>query len=236
MTTSRIGIGTFVASPNFRHPVPFAKELMTLDVMSAGRLRVALGPGTTGFDAPILGSAKLSARNRIDRLEEFVTLLDLLLGQSRTTWSGDWFTAVDAPIVPGPTQRPRPPFVIAANGPRGMRLALRRGEGWVTMGTAPFGSDVAHWWTGAADAARRFDAVAESAGGQPQGFRRCLDVGAGPGPASSVENVVDDLGRIADLGFTDAVIPWPRSEGVFAGPSDVLPRLADLLDGDGKLV
>ena len=43
LTTSRLSLGTFVASPNFRHPVLFAKELMTLDVMSGGRMLVGVG-------------------------------------------------------------------------------------------------------------------------------------------------------------------------------------------------
>ena len=55
LTTSRLTLGTFVASPNFRHPVPFAKELMTLDVMSGGRLLVGVGAGGPGFDAAVLG-------------------------------------------------------------------------------------------------------------------------------------------------------------------------------------
>jgi alkanesulfonate monooxygenase SsuD/methylene tetrahydromethanopterin reductase-like flavin-dependent oxidoreductase (luciferase family) len=53
-----------------------------------------------------------------------VTLLDLLLRHDRTTWSGEWFCAVEARTIPGPVQRPRPDFVIADNGPKGMHLAL----------------------------------------------------------------------------------------------------------------
>ena len=93
LSTSRLTLGTFVASPNFRHPVPFAKELMTLDVMSGGRLLVGVGAGGGGFDAAVLGGQPLSGRERADRFEEFVTLLDLLLRQPSTTWSGDWFSA-----------------------------------------------------------------------------------------------------------------------------------------------
>src|SRR6267154_2416982 len=43
MVTSRIRLGTMVASPNFRNPVPFARDLTGLDDISAGRLTVGVG-------------------------------------------------------------------------------------------------------------------------------------------------------------------------------------------------
>ena len=49
--TSRIRLGPMVASPNFRHPVTLAKELMTLDDISDGRITAGLGAGGEGFDA-----------------------------------------------------------------------------------------------------------------------------------------------------------------------------------------
>ena len=53
--TERIRLGTLVASPNFRHPVPFAKEILTLDEVSGGRLDLGIGAGGTGADATVLG-------------------------------------------------------------------------------------------------------------------------------------------------------------------------------------
>src|SRR3954453_23918406 len=49
--TERIRLGTLVTSPNFRHPVTLAKELLTVDDISGGRLTVGIGVGGTGFDA-----------------------------------------------------------------------------------------------------------------------------------------------------------------------------------------
>ncbi len=230
MHTSTIPLGTFVASPNFRHPVPFAKELMTLDAMSEGRLVVGIGAGGPGFDAAMLGGPDISPRSRHDRFAEFVAVLDVVLRHPRSSWTGEHFSAVDARSVPGPVQRPRPPFVIAANGPRGFELALTRGEGWATMGNAARGSDPDTWWRGVADACRRFDEVAAriSAGA---GFPRYLDVMAGAGPANSVEKIVDDIGRAAALGFTDFVLAWPRADEPFAGAVPVFEQLAARLVG-----
>ena len=55
MSTERIRLGTFVASPNYRHPVPFAKDVATLDQVAGGRVVLGLGSGGTGFDAYVLG-------------------------------------------------------------------------------------------------------------------------------------------------------------------------------------
>jgi alkanesulfonate monooxygenase SsuD/methylene tetrahydromethanopterin reductase-like flavin-dependent oxidoreductase (luciferase family) len=235
LTTSRLKLGTFVASPNFRHPVPLAKELMTLDVMSAGRLLVGVGAGGPGFDAAVLGQPAPSGRKRADRFDEFVTLLDQLLRQPSTTWSGDWFSAVEARMIPGPLQRPRPPIVVAGNGPRGIRLALSTGDGWATNGVADppgAGQGGEDWWDGVADAARRLDDAVEPEG-TPDGFRRVLDMAFGMGAPRSLEQMRDHLGRAAALGFTDAVIAWPRDEEPLQGSESVLSELGALLVDGG---
>src|SRR6478735_6709259 len=51
MVTERIALGTWVTSPNFRHPVTLAKELMTLDDISGGRVLAAIGAGGMSWDA-----------------------------------------------------------------------------------------------------------------------------------------------------------------------------------------
>src|SRR5438105_6923295 len=60
LATSRIRLGTLVASPNFRHPVPFARELISLDDISGGRLTVGVGAGGLGDDATVLGGSAWS--------------------------------------------------------------------------------------------------------------------------------------------------------------------------------
>ena len=73
---------------------------------------------------------ELTARERFDRFREFTEALDVLLRFERGTgrgvsYSGDWFSAVGARMVGEPAQEPRTPFLIAANGPRSMRLVAR---------------------------------------------------------------------------------------------------------------
>jgi alkanesulfonate monooxygenase SsuD/methylene tetrahydromethanopterin reductase-like flavin-dependent oxidoreductase (luciferase family) len=92
--TDRIRLGTLVASPNFRHPVLFAKELVALDRISAGRAIAGVGAGAvTGWDTHMLGQAELTGRERADRYAEFVEVLALLLRDGAASYQGKWYVA-----------------------------------------------------------------------------------------------------------------------------------------------
>ena len=65
---------------------------------------------------------------------------------------------MDARNNPGCVQQPRVPFVVAANGPRSMRLAARYGQGWVTTGTGG-DDDLDAWWRVVGESARMDEAL-----------------------------------------------------------------------------
>ncbi|OLF07590.1 luciferase [Actinophytocola xinjiangensis] len=224
MVTRRIRLGTMVASPNFRQPVPFARSLLTLDDVSNGRITLGIGAGVgQGYDTEVLGHEPLPPRAQADRFTEFVEQLDALLTNERTTARGEYFSAVEARTAPGCVQHPRLPFVIAANGPRTMRLAARHGQGWVTYCAA---DTVDQWWAAVAERVRRFDDVlAETAPGRTVDRHLSLD-SAPTFSLTSVEYFRDALGRAAELGFTDVTTHWPREDGVYAGRLSVLERVA----------
>lgn len=231
MATSRIRLGTLVASPNFRHPVRFAREVTAVDDVSAGRLTLGIGAGGGDFDAKVLGHPELSARERVDRFAEFVELLDTLLREGRVTHHGEHYTAVDARSTPGCVQSPRVPFVVAANGPRSIRLAARYGDGWVTTGSKS--DDLDTWWRGVAESSARLDDALARAGRDASAYSRHVSLDAAPVYSlSSVGAFEDAAGRAADLGFTDVVTHWPRESGWYAGDEAVLERVAtDVLPG-----
>ena len=132
--TSSIRLGTMVASPNFRHPVTLAKDVMTLDHISQGRLTLGVGAGGVGFDSTVLGGEVLAPAARGQRLAEFVELLDLLLRQPTTSFRGTYYSAVEARMLPGCLQRPRPPLAVAAGDPASMALVARFADAWITYG------------------------------------------------------------------------------------------------------
>lgn len=219
--TRRIRLGTLVASPNFRHPVPFARSLLALDDISSGRLLFGVGSGGIGgYDNYVLGGQPLEPRPRVDRFAEFVEQLDSLLTNENTSMAGKYYTSLDARSAPGCAQHPRVPFVVAANGPRSMRIAARFGQGWVTTGKG--GDTIEDWWAGIADLAKKF---ADTPGSE--GLDRYLSLDSAPVfSLSSVEYFREAAGRAAELGFTDIVAHWPRKEGVYAGRLSTLERVA----------
>lgn len=227
--TSRIGLGLFVASPNFRHPVPFAKELATLDDVAGGRLLVGIGSGGTGFDAFVLGQSELTPAERHARFIEFVRDLDVLLrfeepGSNGISFEGEWFTARDARMVGVPTQSPRAPLLIAGNGPRAIRFAAGHGDGWITTGGAEEADQ--DWWSGVAELSRRFQ-DAYAATGRTDEVTQLLSLDSELRfflrSAAAYE---DAVGRASELGFTDVISHWPREEGIYAGSENVLDEVA----------
>jgi alkanesulfonate monooxygenase SsuD/methylene tetrahydromethanopterin reductase-like flavin-dependent oxidoreductase (luciferase family) len=221
--TERIRLGTLVASPNFRHPVPFATELVTLDDVSGGRLLLGIGAGGSGYDAEMLGHPPWSPAERADRFGEFVTVLDRLLVEQRLTYRGRYYSAEEARAVPGCVQQPRVPFYVAGSGPRGMRLAARLGQGWVSLAEpARIGALVA-----------RFEAACVQVGRDPAEPARLVQSDSHEQrPLASIEAFRDAVGRYRELGFTDLVVHYPRADAPFRAEPAVLEQVAaELVDG-----
>ncbi|MGO4689405.1 LLM class flavin-dependent oxidoreductase [Glaciibacter sp. 2TAF33] len=242
MVTSRIGLGTFVSTPNFRHPVPFAKEVATVDDIANGRFLLGIGSGGTGFDAFVLGHAEYSPAQRHERFAEFVAGLDVLLRHeppgeagepalsNGISFTGSWFSAAGARMVGKPVQQPRVPFVIAANGPKGLRLVTEFGAGWVTTGKD--GAVGEEWWSAVRSLAGRLDDAASASGREPASIDRYLSLDSGGSYSlQSIDAFDDAVGRAAELGFTDVISHWPRADGVYAGRESVLEQVGARLPG-----
>jgi alkanesulfonate monooxygenase SsuD/methylene tetrahydromethanopterin reductase-like flavin-dependent oxidoreductase (luciferase family) len=228
--TSRIELGILVASPNFRHPVSFARQLTSVDDISGGRLALGLGAGTggTSFDTAVLGIPPLTTRQRASRFVEFAELLDLILRTDRVTWQGEYYTAVDARNLPGCVRAPRVPFVVAGHHPASIEVAARLGDGWVTIGSKT--DDPDKWWDSVADGLRRLEDALGAAGRDPATMPKYLQMDAAPVfSLSSAQYFADAAGRAGELGFTDVITHWPRPEGPYAGDEAVLEAVAATL-------
>ncbi|MFJ6012136.1 LLM class flavin-dependent oxidoreductase [Streptomyces sp. NPDC092952] len=230
--TTRLRLGTLVTSPNFRHPVTLAKDLITLDDVSDGRITLGIGAGGNGFDATTLrrsGEEPWTPRERADHFDEFVPLLDRLLREPSVTYEGTFYAANEARNVPGCVQRPRLPFAVAATGPRGMKLAARYGQAWVTTG------DPKLYETGTPEQSvaairkqiAKLDAACEAVGRDASELDRILLTGFTPDrPLQSFDAFVDFAGTHFELGFTEIVVHAPIPDSDFAADEKVYERIA----------
>ncbi|MFJ6212043.1 LLM class flavin-dependent oxidoreductase [Streptomyces sp. NPDC092296] len=227
--TEQLRLGTLVTSPNFRHPVTLAKELITLDDVSGGRLTLGIGAGGTGFDATAMGQKAWSPQERAERFGEFVPLLDELLTNDATTREGTYYSAVEARNIPGCVQTPRVPFYVAATGPRGLKLAARYGQGWVTYGDPKGPADVpVEQAPGVvAQQIEKLAAACEAAGRDVGELAKVLLQGStAEKPLQSVDAFVDWAGTYRELGITELVIHWPVPDSIFANDLDTFERIA----------
>ncbi|KIF75460.1 luciferase [Streptomyces sp. 150FB] len=229
--TERIRLGTLVTSPNFRHPVTLAKDLIALDDVSNGRVTVGIGSGGNGFDATALGQEPWTPRERTERFEEFVPLLDRLLTEPSVTRPGTYYSADEARGIPGSVQRPRIPIAVAATGPRGLAVAAKHGEAWVTTGDPKlFDEGTPAQSLGAIKGQiDRLGTACAAIGRDPGELDKILLTGFTPErdhPMKSLGAFVDFAGGYFALGITEIAIHAPIPDSEFAADENVFERIA----------
>jgi F420-dependent oxidoreductase-like protein len=133
--TERIRIGVLVSCNTFRHPALLAKEAITVDHISNGRLELGIGAGWyvpehEMFGIPFPPPGELTARFR-----EAVEIVDSMCRNELTTYDGRYYQLKDAACRPQPIQQPRPPLMLGAHGPKMLRIVAEYGDGWNSFGT-----------------------------------------------------------------------------------------------------
>ncbi len=124
--TSRIRLGQLVLANDFRNPLMLAREALTLDLLSDGRLELGLGAGGNPRDHEQLGIPLDPPRTRLERLTESVRLLKRLFRQEEVTADGPHYKVRGAKAYPRPRQPP--PILVAGGGPRLLAMAAREAD------------------------------------------------------------------------------------------------------------
>ncbi|MGN6299676.1 MAG: TIGR03621 family F420-dependent LLM class oxidoreductase [Angustibacter sp.] len=132
--TDRLRISAFVHNNDLRHPAVLAQELATLDVLSDGRLDVAVGAGWNEPEYTAIGLPFDPIRVRQARLAEAVQVLKGCLSSGPFSFTGEHYTITDYDGRPTPVQQPHPPFFIGGGGRTTLELAAREAQ---TVGLAP---------------------------------------------------------------------------------------------------
>ncbi len=135
MGTERIRLGVLVTSNTFRHPALLAKQAVTVDHISGGRLELGIGTGWYEAEHHRFGLAFPPAPELVGRFREAVEIVDQMLRQDLTSYDGAYYRLQDAPCRPAPVQRPRPPLTLGVHGPKMLRIVARYADRWNSFGT-----------------------------------------------------------------------------------------------------
>jgi probable F420-dependent oxidoreductase len=126
--TETLRIGCLVFANDYRHPLVLAKELASLDRLSGGRVEVGLGAGWMAPDYTQAGITFDAPGDRVSRMQEAVRILKLFFAGGPVTFCGDHYTVTEHEMYPPAHQRPHPPILIVAGGPRMTRFAAAEAD------------------------------------------------------------------------------------------------------------
>ena len=228
--TERVEIGTLVLCSSFRSPALVAKMAVTADEISGGRLILGLGAGWHDPEYDAFGFPK---DHRVGRFEEALRIVVPLVRGETVTFEGTYFRVRDAVLAPAPAREV--PVLVAAFGPRMLRLTARYADSWNTA------------WFGAPDDRLRehleqLEAAMAAEGRDPATMERTVGlevrdpaaVGAAEGDGEagedrcfngSVEELADVFGVYEALGIDHLVIVLqPMTEASLERLTGALPR------------
>jgi probable F420-dependent oxidoreductase len=132
--SDRLRIGAFVLNNDLRHPAVLAQDLASLDVLSEGRLDIAIGAGWNRPEYDAIGLPFDRTPVRQARLTEAITVLKGCFADGPFSFSGEHYTITDYDAHPKPVQKPHPPILIGGGGRRTLTLAAREAN---IVGLAP---------------------------------------------------------------------------------------------------
>ena len=226
--TERVRIGTLVSPTSIHHPALLAKRAATIDQLSGGRFVLGLGAGWQLNEHHAYGIDLEPPGKRVSRFEEAIAIVRSLLADDTTTFAGEFYDFTDAPADPKPVQAPLP-LLVGTRGPRMLRITARHANEWNT-------------WH-APDLADRIQALAEACektgrdpATMPRSVNALIDLDGSAPPsgrtlAGSAQQLIDQLGQYAGLGFDEFILPDANLGATVAERADQLARIkAEVFD------
>jgi probable F420-dependent oxidoreductase len=206
--TETIRLSTYVYVLPLRHPFITARSVVTLDLVSNGR--VTLGVGAGWLEEEFVASGQqFSDRGR--RMEEAIEIIRRLWRDDVTEHHGEFYDLAPMKFQPKPVQKPSIPIEIGGHSRAALQRAGRLGDGWVEVGSGNLGT--------LGDRLRIVMAARRSAGREHEPFEISSGLGTDP----------DKIRRCEDLGVT-RVIVGPRSDPRFRPKDPARLRKEDFVD------
>jgi alkanesulfonate monooxygenase SsuD/methylene tetrahydromethanopterin reductase-like flavin-dependent oxidoreductase (luciferase family) len=132
--TSRVKLGCLVYGNTHRNPGVFLKEMVTVDHLSGGRLILGIGTGWNEREHDAYGLTLHSPGDRVQMLDEALTVIRSLLTERRTTFEGRFYRFHDAPFSPKPVQA-KLQIMVGGKRPKMLRVVARHADLWDSGGT-----------------------------------------------------------------------------------------------------
>lgn len=222
-TTSRVRVDLLIANMALRRPTLLAKQAVTLDHVSAGRLELGIGSGLWPADHAMAGVPMWSGRERAERLGEFVGIVDSLLAGDVSDHEGRYYPYREAAMAPAPIQA-RIPIIVAADGPKALAVAAEHADAWATF---PGAATEQNFHRTAIERGRTLDRLCEERGRDPGALRRILLAYGAIDPWASADGFARLVDNYREIGFDGIVCyaPKPAEQAVF---DQVVERLGEL--------
>jgi probable F420-dependent oxidoreductase len=232
--TSRIRLGVAVINLPFVSPAYLAKQAVTVDILSSGRLDLGLGIGWMTEEFAATGA---SMARRGARASEYVAVLRELWSGGLSEFSGEFYEVPRGSVLPKPVQPGGPPILLGGLAPAALERAGRIADGWVTSSR----TDLSR----IAEGIGVIRAAAAEAGRDPDALRIvCRGVVragagvAGPGGgrlllSGSPAQIREDTEWLAAQGVTEVFydLNWdPLVGSPGADPAAAAARASELLD------
>jgi alkanesulfonate monooxygenase SsuD/methylene tetrahydromethanopterin reductase-like flavin-dependent oxidoreductase (luciferase family) len=212
-TTSRIRLGTLVTSISLRNPAVLARQALTVDHISNGRLELGIGAGAPGTVDPsyrMIGIDDWPFQERVKRLKEQVEIIDKLLRNTKASYNGEFYNLEDVLMAPEPVQKPRPPITIAAHVKASLRIAAEYADTWVSFG-ADFGSPPEVVVEKTRKRNELLNKYCEKIGRNPESIGRALLIfGSEGGTAfASEDHFTEIVNRYTAIGINELIFFYP---------------------------
>jgi alkanesulfonate monooxygenase SsuD/methylene tetrahydromethanopterin reductase-like flavin-dependent oxidoreductase (luciferase family) len=224
--TTRVRLGTLVTSIAFRNPAVFAKQVLTVDHISQGRLELGLGAGYSpqGLDHTMTGVENWPLSERLQRFREVVEIVDQMLRHEVTTYQGRYYQVHQASMHPAPVQHPRPPLTLATQGPKMLKLVAEYADSW-NVGDAA-GLSVREAIEDIRGRSEILEDHCAAVGRNPHEISRSILHWGRPtadSPWGSISAFEDFVGRYWEIGVSEFIFLYPPVGG---SPPAIFERVA----------
>jgi len=206
--TTRLHVQTHILVLPYRNPLLTAKSVLSLDVLSGGR--VILGVAS-GYLKPEFAALGVNFDERNELTDEAIDVMRRLWTEDEVVVEGKHFRTRGTSMRPHPPKQPGPPIWIGGNSTAAIRRAAERGQGWVPFPNP--GGLTSRVRTpelsNLDELARRMQILRDHAA--EIGRTEPIDVCFSPF-AEGASKIVDELHALESLGVTWAVLHGPPAK------------------------